>query len=108
MTRYAYCWRSGLIEIGNIIPDGAISVCELTRDRLRRIRARSRLAKDNRRMLVPGIPEAETDSEALEALRYFRASVVEDVKPLSCVLLDGGQGLSRRHRGTARIALMAK
>lgn len=74
---YAYCYRSGEIEFGTSIPDGALPVghggsAEKLRDI---VEFNARHAYDGTTLLVPGIPEAETDNEANDAYRYFRELV---------------------------------
>ena len=67
---YAYCWRSGQIEFGEDIPEGAIKIGKgaLT---IKNVKTRARHAYDNKTLLVPGVPEAEDDIEALKALSNF-------------------------------------
>ena len=69
----AYCWRSGLIEFGRRIPEGALPVDHGVEACVRaRVEARARHAHDGRTLLVPGIPEAKDDDEALAAATRFR------------------------------------
>jgi len=70
---YAYAWRSGQIEFGPTVPDGALKIGRLGSGvRKRDIRALARLSRrDNHTLLVPGIPEAYSDDEALTALNRF-------------------------------------
>lgn len=71
-TRTAYCYRSGQIKIGRKVPDGAIAIISGPERRIRSLMwATSRLAYDNKTMLVPGIPEAKNDRAAETALRRF-------------------------------------
>ncbi len=70
----AWCWASGLIEIGDTVPenneagDGAIVIAEGPKSALRgRLEAMARSGHDGR-LLVPGVPEAETQSDAAGAL----------------------------------------
>lgn len=70
---YAYAWRSGIIETGPAVPDGAIPIARGGVKRLARlIDATARHAYDGETLLVPGVPEAETDDQALDALIAFR------------------------------------
>lgn len=72
----AYCWRSGQIKIGRKVPDGAIAVlrgpAKFVRDTMC-VCARHGYRKGV--LLVPGIPEADTDDEAEAALEAFIAWV---------------------------------
>lgn len=66
----AWCWATGLIEIGDAMPDGAILVasgpkCELEL-RVGGVARTSRTIP--RQLLVPGVPEAPTEAEAFKAL----------------------------------------
>lgn len=72
---YAHCFRSGEIEISRKAKiEGAIQIAEAPADVLRRkVSARSRHAYDGKTLLVPGIPEAETDDEAYDAMMRFKA-----------------------------------
>jgi hypothetical protein len=70
----AYCYRSGQIRFGRKVPEGAIQVAKGPAKPLRNlIRCVSRQAYDGTTLLVPGIPEAETESQAEDALRRFLA-----------------------------------
>lgn len=70
---HAYCYRSGEIGFGFTIPDGALPLGMGRAKNLREIvEVNSRIAYDGKTLLVPGIPEADTDDVALAAWRYFR------------------------------------
>ena len=70
---HAYCFRSGEIEFGEEVPEGGISVLEGDDAKVRaRVEVRPRWAYDNKTLLVPGIPEANTDEEAEDALFRFK------------------------------------
>lgn len=65
----AYCYRSGQIEFGQSLPQGALPLASGKEKLLRQhITATARLGRDNKTLLVPGIPEAANDAEAREAL----------------------------------------
>ena len=68
----AYCWRSGHVEFGRTVPDGAILIIrgpdELVREL---VEPACRLAYDNKTLLVPGIPEADSDDAACKAAMSF-------------------------------------
>ena len=73
----AYCWQGGDIEIGYTCPEGAIIITEQRPEELEEefrslISARSRHAYDGKTLLVPGIPEADSEEEAFQALLRFR------------------------------------
>ncbi len=81
MISKAYCFRSGEIEIGTVVDDGAIVLAKGSKVRLHdAVAGCARLAYDNRTWLVPGIPEARTDDEALEACLRFRQRLGRSLK----------------------------
>jgi hypothetical protein len=68
----SYCYRSGQIRFGRKVPEGAIQIAQGPAKPLRElIRNVARHAYDGTTLLVPGIPEAETEQEAEAALRRF-------------------------------------
>ena len=67
---YAWCWRSGEICFGLAIPEGALKIGKGKRI-IDKVQVRARYAYDNKTLLVPGIPEAENDKQAFEALKKF-------------------------------------
>ncbi len=81
----AYCYPSGLIEFGNRIPKGSIIIARGPEKELRDfIAAKARHGYLTRRpsgrpakipgtenLLVPGLPEAPNQHEALNALRRW-------------------------------------
>jgi len=68
----AFCYRSGTIHVGKTVPDGALPIGEGSETTLRRvIRSVSRHGYEKGVYLVPGVPEAESDSEAVAALTRF-------------------------------------
>lgn len=73
MAHFAYCWRGGVIEFGPRVPGGALPVDRGTeRSVRRRVEPLARHAYDGRTLLVPGIPEAESDVAAYEAYQRFK------------------------------------
>ncbi len=69
---YAFCYRSGQIKFGKSIPAGALIIAKGPERPLREmIEGKARLAYDNETLLVPGIPEAESEQEARVALAVF-------------------------------------
>ncbi|WP_418459791.1 hypothetical protein ACNT8L_04645 [Brucella intermedia] len=69
----AYCWRGGDIQIGRRLPKGAIKLGSAHGIRLKKaVSVCARHSYDGQTLLVPGIPEAEGDTEALEAVQRFR------------------------------------
>lgn len=74
MAFFAYCWRGGIIEFGPRIPDGALPVDRGTEGSVRRrVEPLARRAYNGRDLLVPGIPEAQSDAAALEAYQRFKS-----------------------------------
>ncbi|MCY4395886.1 MAG: host nuclease inhibitor protein [Rhodospirillaceae bacterium] len=71
MGERAHAWRSGRIEFRPLqskCPEGALPLPPVLRTR---IEAKARHSYDGKTLLVPGIPEAESDTEALDALERF-------------------------------------
>ncbi|PKR53535.1 host nuclease inhibitor protein [Thalassospira marina] len=71
-TLTAFCWRTGKIEFGTSVPEGAMAIMtgpasEITDE----ITSKSRLAYDGKTLLVPGIPEAPSAEHAKAALDRF-------------------------------------
>ena len=68
----AYAWRSGRIQIGRCLPDGALPLLRGSRHKLRSlIRGTATLAYDNKTHLVPGMGLAANENEAYEVfIRY--------------------------------------
>lgn len=76
MSIRAIAWASGLIEFiaeGEITPDGAIvfAVSADPKSLITKVSARARHSYDGR-LLVPGVPEAETPTQAIDALIAWR------------------------------------
>ncbi len=85
----AYCWASGLIEFGTVIPEGALLIAySLEHQQLRdAVHVLARLSYptvrggDDSKPLVPGIPEAKRNSEAAtDALFHFRKQMTFRLK----------------------------
>lgn len=71
----AYVWASGLLGFtSEALPDGALPIARGTGSEWReKIEVLCRLARDGSgQYFVPGIPEAENQSEAFEALKKFK------------------------------------
>jgi len=72
MSAVLYVWRSGVMRVGRQCPSGALALATGPERRLRQLMcARSRHAYDGRTRLLPGIPEADTEQQALKALNGF-------------------------------------
>ncbi|MCR5943965.1 host nuclease inhibitor protein [Ochrobactrum sp. XJ1] len=73
----AYCYRSGEIGFGNSTPQRALELAHSRRSReLRKIiEINARHGKTGSILLVPGVPEADSDTEALEACLRFKKLV---------------------------------
>ena len=72
----AVVWRTGMIEIVTSVPDGAIEIARGGKKQLEEcVLPPARLAYDGRTWLVPGIPEADFDDEAMAALKAFQMQV---------------------------------
>lgn len=69
----AYCWRTGEIGLSKRMPRGALQLGSGAMRTLQpAVSALARHAYDNKTLLVPGIPEADSDLDALEAARRFQ------------------------------------
>ena len=77
MKTNACVYRSGLIEFyTGKLPDGALPIFNgSTKAQQKRIKVMARLAYDNKTLLVPGIPEAESEDQAYEALKKFQKTL---------------------------------
>jgi len=68
----AYAFRSGRIHVGKKAPKGAIPIANGTQYKLRRIiGALARHGYTRGVLLVPGVPEANNEQEAIKALGHF-------------------------------------
>ncbi len=69
----AYCWRGGDIQISRRLPKGALKLGSAHGTRLKKaISVCARHSYDGHTLLVPGIPEADSDTDAMEAVQRFR------------------------------------
>lgn len=75
---YAHCLKSGQIVLDEAEDIGGyICFAEGTEGELKaKLDARARLSWDNE-WLVPGLPEAETDEQALRAVEVFQERMEE-------------------------------
>lgn len=74
----AYCYASGEICFGRSLPEGALPIARGPAKALRqRMEVVARHAYDGKTLLVPGVPEAANQIEAVDALLRFR----EWIKP---------------------------
>lgn len=82
----AYAWRTGRIDFGRKVPDGAIQIAEAPAKFLRQeISAVARHAYDGKTLLVPGVPEAKNGNSAVDALIAFADWIKPRfVKPGGC------------------------
>jgi hypothetical protein len=69
----AFCWSSGLIQFGNCVPEGAIEICRGARTTV--VREVTVAARHGRGgvLLVPGVPEAQTQKLKGDALGVWLA-----------------------------------
>jgi hypothetical protein len=78
----AYCWRSGRIDFGYVMPEGCFKIASShDEQRLRDIvsaNARHSYPPEDY-LLVPGIPEAKDSEEALLAFGIFWERMREKV-----------------------------
>lgn len=68
---FAWAWQSGLIEFGRKVPEGALMFATgmdtTLRERVGTV-ARHGQGKSDGKLLVPGVPEAETGFQKVDAL----------------------------------------
>ena len=68
---FAWCWQSGLIEFGRVVPEGALRFAtglDVKLQELVGVLARHGLGKSKGKLLVPGIPEAASGTAKVDAL----------------------------------------
>jgi len=88
---FAYCWASGQIEIGKTIPEGALPIARGREKKLKDvISGTARLAYNNKTWLVPGIPEAKDQLEALRALQRWAIWTAPSFLKANCKPSIGG------------------
>lgn len=104
-TAIAYCFASGQIEIGAEAPEGAIAFAKGPKDALARlVEATARHAYDGKTMLVPGVPEAANQMDAIDALIRFVEWLRQGDREKSYgVEILGGRGPSRRRRAALEV-----
>ena len=67
----AFCFRSGEIHVGQRVPKGGVLLVTGRREQLdRAVSACSRLAYNGKDWLVPGLPEADDDDEAVRVTKH--------------------------------------
>ncbi|EPJ6837682.1 hypothetical protein [Stenotrophomonas maltophilia] len=72
----AYCWANGQIGFGTSVPDGAIFIAEGSNGQLRKVIsvvARHGKGLMQGMLVVPGVPEAETQQAKGDALGAWLA-----------------------------------
>jgi len=72
------CYRSGEALVVRRVPKGAMKVVSGHGKRLKRVLlAEARHGYDGETLLVPGVPEAETDLQALFAVKTFEQRLLK-------------------------------
>lgn len=80
----AFAWRTGRIDFGEQVPDGALLIVSDEKSVLRdAIGKTARLAYDGKTLLVPGVIDETNGIAAVDALIEYRKQVMK--------LLDGGR-----------------
>ncbi|MFA6966098.1 host nuclease inhibitor protein [Bosea sp. (in: a-proteobacteria)] len=78
------CWRSGEVEVVSRAPAGSVTLMRGPRKRLEKLlSACARHAYDGRTFLVPGVPEADTDQQALDAVERFQRFLIGSMARMS-------------------------
>lgn len=68
----AYAWATGRIDFGRRMPVGALIIAKAPAKPLRKaVTGYARLAYDGKTWLVPGVPEADTQNDGIDALLAF-------------------------------------
>jgi len=76
-----FVFRNGVIVFRRRMPPGALPITHLRSRRLRQIvdvlarHGRPEFGQSRKLMLLPGVPEARTESEALDAVLRFKREV---------------------------------
>lgn len=74
----AYAWKSGLIEFAGEVPDGALLIAEGPAKKiLRVVSVWARRSRTGDYLLVPGVPEADSEDAKLDALLAFSTRIKE-------------------------------
>lgn len=83
----AFAYRNGEIGFADSIPSGALPIIGPNKKSISRARveAGARLAYDGKTLLVPGIPEAQSDDEAYEAFRKWIDWLINPEKYLGSI-----------------------
>jgi len=88
------CLRSGEVFVARRVPKGAMEIVSGHGKRLKRVLlAEARHAYDGRTLLVPGVPEAESDLQAIHAVKAFEQRLLKAL----------AAGPHRRVRGGGRL-----
>lgn len=91
---HAFCYASGQIGFGARIPAGALPIAKGPRTKLVEwLEAVARHAYDGEALLVPGVPEADNQDDALDALLAFTAWAAKGAPA-------GVETIHSRHRST--------
>lgn len=79
---YVSCWRDGVVTVTKGQPVDALILAKGHGTRLKKIiSAIARHSYDGKTLLVPGIPEAEDEVEAVRAAEHFRAQIDKRLAP---------------------------
>lgn len=86
MSTMSFAWAAGLIEFGDTLPDGALPIATAANEQQARkmresveVLARHGKGPSKGKLLVPGIPEAANQREAMKALQRFAKLVQADM-----------------------------
>lgn len=67
-----YCWQSGHVEFGRKAPEGTITIATVYSVAQRgTVEACCRHSRHGDDLFIPGIPEANTEEDAISALQVF-------------------------------------
>lgn len=75
----AYCWRSGLIQFGEAVPDGAMPIAAGPEKELREVVDIHATHGWDKALRVGGVPTAMNENEALIVLEDFQNRVMSDL-----------------------------
>lgn len=104
---YAHCYRSGEILLSEqSFVDGCLQIGSGTQSELeRKLAARARLAYDGKTWLVPGLPEAECEDDALGAFREFRGRLERPLPMPSTEPIYIAQSFEAEHTASSDAAM---
>lgn len=79
---HAYCFASGQIGFGPRVPEGALPIAKGPRQALQDLmEGVARHSRTDETLYVPGVPEADDEEAALDALATFTTWISKSLPP---------------------------